>query len=141
MSLLFAGASKKKDAERALKKRPVLVLFFMEGCPHCENNKKAWEEAKQTCGMPTVEIESSAVPESEKEVTGFPTMMVIEKDGKKKSISGERQSGKEILKELGVKSSSGGRRVRRLNTLRRFDSRRNRKFRNRTLRNYIPLRK
>lgn len=141
MSLLFAGASKKKDAERALKKRPVLVLFYMEGCPHCENNKKAWKEAKEKSGMPSVEIESSAVPDSAKEVTGFPTMMVIEKDGSKKSISGERQSGGEILNELGVQPTSGGRRVRRFRTLRRFDSRRNRKFRNRTLRNYIPLRK
>lgn len=140
MSLMFAGASKKKDAERALKKRPVLVLFFMDGCPHCENNKKAWNEAKQKAGMSTVEIESSAVPDSQTQVAGFPTMMVIQKDGTKKTISGERQSGGEILSELGVKPVSGGR-VRRFRTLRRFDSRRNRKFRHRTLRNYIPLRK
>jgi hypothetical protein len=140
MSLMFAGASKKKDAERALKKRPVLVLFFMDGCPHCENNKKAWNEAKQKCGMPTVEIESSAVPDSQTDVNGFPTMMVMKKDGTKKSISGERQSGGEILSELGVKPVSGGRNH-RFRTFRRFDSRRNRKFRNRTLRNYIPLRK
>lgn len=140
MSLMFAGASKKKDAERALKKRPVLVLFFMDGCPHCENNKKAWNEAKQKAGMSTVEIESSAVPDSQSQVAGFPTMMVIQKDGTSKSISGERQSGGEILSELGVKPVSGGR-YRRFRTLRRSDSRRNRKFRHRTLRNYIPLRK
>ena len=106
MSIVLRGGDKKKEAEKLLKTRPILVLFFMDGCGHCEANKPAWEQAKKKAGMKAVEIESSAVPDSEG-VSGFPTMMLKDSSGTKE-ISGEKQSGDQILSELGVKK--GGRR-------------------------------
>jgi hypothetical protein len=127
-STIIRGADRKKDAEKILK-QPVLVLFYMDGCPHCEANRKAWEEAKKKAGVRTVEIESSATPESSG-VTGFPTMTY-----KGKEISGQKETGDEILKELGVpmkrRGLGGTRRVR--NALG------GRKLRHRTLRSYISF--
>jgi hypothetical protein len=133
---ILRGGDKKEEAKKLLKKQPLLVLFFMDGCPHCEANKPAWEEAKKKSKVPTAEIEASATPEEE--ATGFPTMKYKGPNGTKE-ISGQKSSGDEILNELEVpKKSSGGRR-------RRFRSRRdiNRlsggKFRNRTLRSYVSF--
>jgi hypothetical protein len=133
---ILRGGDKKEEAKKLLKTRPLLVLFFMDGCPHCEANKPAWEEAKRKSKVPTAEIEASATPEEE--ATGFPTMKYKGPEGTKE-ISGKKNSGDEILNELKVpKKSSGGRR-------RRFRSRRdiNRlsggKFRDRTLRNYVTF--
>jgi glutaredoxin len=127
-STVIRGADRKKDAEKILK-QPVLVLFYMDGCPHCEANRKAWEEAKKKAGVRTVEIESSATPESSG-VTGFPTMTY-----KGKEISGQKETGDEILKELEVpvkrRGLGGTRRVR--NALG------GRKLRHRTLRSYISF--
>jgi len=133
---VLRGGDKKEEAKKLLKTRPLLVLFFMDGCPHCEENKPAWEEAKKKAGVPTAEIEASATPEEE--ATGFPTMKFKSKKGTKE-ISGQKESGDEILEELDVpkKSSvSGGRRLR---SRRRVDRRGGRKTRHRTLRSYIPF--
>jgi len=116
MSRVLTGSSKKKDAEAILKQKPILVLFYMVGCPHCESNKPAWDDAKSQVGkeIKVVEIESSATPESSG-VTGFPTMMYIGKDGMKETINGEKSSGEEILKELKVpKKKKAGTRRRRM---------------------------
>jgi hypothetical protein len=127
-STVLRGADRKKDAEKILK-QPVLVLFFMDGCPHCEANKPAWEEAKKKSGVKTVEIESSATPESSG-VTGFPTMTY-----KGKEISGQKESGDEILKELEVPTKR-----RRLGGTRRVrNALGGRKLRHRTLRSYISF--
>ncbi len=135
----FVGAAKKQDAKKALQQRPVLVLFYMIGCPHCESNKPAWEEAKKQAGneIQIVEIESSAVPEDE-DVNGFPTMRHVDKSGKTSETSGQKKSGGEIAEALHMKSKGG---LRRRRTLRRGHSRRDRKLRHRTLRNYVSLRK
>lgn len=130
-SKVFRGAAKKQDAEKALQKRSVLVLFFMNGCPHCEANKPAWEDAKKKADVETVEIDEEATPESAG-VNGFPTMMY---NGK--TISGQKSSGDEILEELKVpkkSKKSGGRRATRGRS-----HRRNRKLRHRTLRNNVAL--
>ena len=138
MSTVLRGSAKKKDAEKLLAKRPVLVLFFMEGCPHCEANKPAWDEAKKKVGkgMATAEIEASATPDAAG-VSGFPTMKYVDASGAEKSISGAKQTGDEIIKELGVQPKKGG--SRRRHTGRRLTHRRNRKLRHRTLRNHIAL--
>lgn len=125
-----------KSAEQKLKQRPLLVLFYMDGCPHCEHNQKAWKEAKAKYGGATAEIESAEVPPSTG-VTSFPTMQYFPKTGKEESITGARQSGDDILKELKVSTSST--RGRRKRTFRRAHSRRNRKLRHRTLRNHVAL--
>jgi len=131
-TVVLRGGDKKEAARKLLKKQPLLVLFFMDGCSHCEANKPAWEEAKKKANVPTAEIEASATPEEE--ATGFPTM----KYGKK-AISGQKESGDEILDELKVpKKSSGGRRN-RLRTGRRINRLRGGKSRHRTLRSYVSF--
>jgi hypothetical protein len=140
----FVGAAKKEDAKKALQKRPVLVLFYMIGCPHCEANKPAWEDAKKQVDEDTeiVEIESSATPDEEG-VNGFPTMKYKDKSGKETETSGQKESGKEIVEELKVPKKKGGsrRRSSAKRSLRRTHRRRDRKLRHRTLRNYVSLRK
>ena len=131
-TVVLRGGDKKEAARKLLKKQPLLVLFFMDGCSHCEANKPAWEEAKKKANVPTAEIEASATPEEE--ASGFPTM----KYGKKE-ISGQKESGDEILDELKVpKKSSGGRRN-RLRTGRRVNRLRGGKSRHRTLRSYVSF--
>lgn len=132
----FIGAAKKEDAKKALRGRPILVLFYMTGCDHCKANKPAWDAAKQRAGknVEILEVESSAVPDDEG-VQGFPTMRHVDKDGKTTETSGEKHSAKEIEEELEIKK--GGSRRRR--TLRNTNRRRNRKLRHRTLRNHVAL--
>ena len=119
-----------------LKKRPLLVLFFMNGCPHCAANEKAWKEAKKKMGGNVAEIEADATPDSAG-VTGFPTMKYITEGGEERVITGARQSGGQILQELGVPTKKGG--SRRRVSLRRLRRTRNRKLRHRTLRNNIAF--
>lgn len=133
---VLRGAAKKEEAKELLKQRPLLVLFYMDGCPHCEANKPAWDEAKRKAGVPTAEIDAEATPSEE--ATGFPTMKYIS-DSEKKSISGQKSSGDEILDELKVpkKSRRGGRR--RLRSRRNINRRGSRKTGGRTLSSYITL--
>ena len=133
---VLRGGDKKEEAKKLLKTRPLLVLFFMDGCPHCETNKPAWEEAKRKADVPTAEIEASATPEEE--ATGFPTMKYKSEKGTKE-ISGEKKSGDEILEELDVPKKSAGGRRRRLRSRRHVDRRGGRKTRHRTLRSYVPF--
>jgi hypothetical protein len=129
----FVGAAKKDAAKQALRQRPALVLFFMIGCPHCEANQAAWEQAKQKApqGTKIVEVEADATPDEEG-VQGFPTMKYKKADGSETKTSGEKSSGDQILEELEVKPKKGGSKRRR-----RTHGRRNRKLLRRTLRHYI----
>lgn len=138
----FAGAAKKEDAKKALGNRPVLVLFYMIGCPHCEANKPAWEELKKEHPEEEyLEIEADATPDDEG-VSGFPTMKHKKEDGSEKVTSGEKHSAKEIADELEVspKKGSSRRRSSAKRALRRTHRGRNRKLRHRTLRNHVSLR-
>ena len=132
---VLRGANKKEEAKKLLKTRPLLVLFFMDGCPHCEANKPAWEQAKKKAGVRTVEIEASATPEEE--ATGFPTMKYKSNDGTTE-ISGQKETGDQILTELKVPKSAGGAR-RRLRSYRRVNRLRGGKTRHRTLRSYVTF--
>ena len=133
---ILRGGDKKEEAKKLLKKQPLLVLFFMDGCPHCEANKPAWEEAKKNSKVPTAEIEASATPEEE--ATGFPTMKYKSSKGTKE-ISGKKGSGDEILNELEVpKKLSGGRRG-RFRSRRDINRLRGGKTHHRTLRSYISF--
>jgi thiol-disulfide isomerase/thioredoxin len=131
----FVGAAKKDAAKKALRQRPVLVLFYMIGCPHCEANKPAWEEAKAKAPADTkiVEVDADATPEDEG-VQGFPTMKLKKADGSETKTSGQKESGDEILKELEVPSKTGGSKRRR-----RTHRGRKGKLLRRTLRNYVAL--
>jgi hypothetical protein len=131
----FEGASRKEDAKKALARRPCLVLFYMIGCPHCEANRPAWEEAKKKApkDMEIVEVDADATPDDEG-VEGFPTMKAKKADGSETKTSGEKSSGEEILKELDVKPKKGGSKRRR-----RTHRIGKRKLLRRTLRNYVAL--
>ena len=122
-----------QEAEEILQEKPLVVLFYMNGCPHCAANKPAWNEFKKSCKVPVAEIEANETPSSSG-VTGFPTMIHIKKDGSKKTAEGKRSSGKEIAEELETEESSGGRRATR--------RRRNRRVRHlvrRSSRNNVSL--
>ena len=133
---VLRGNDKKEEAKELLKKQPLLVLFFMDGCPHCEANKPAWEEAKKKANVPTAEIESSATPEEE--ATGFPTMKYKSSEGTKET-TGQKKSGDEILDELKVPKKSAGGRRRRLRSRRHVNRRGGRKSRHRTLSSYVTF--
>ena len=114
----------------------VLTLYFLNGCPACEGNEKAWKEAcKMIKGkMKTKRTESSEMPMGV-QVVSFPTMKIEDESGHEvKRIEGRRSSGKEILKDLGISSRT------RSHTLRRRGGVKSRKLRHRTLRNYVALR-
>ena len=133
---VLRGNDKKEEAKELLKTQPLLVLFFMDGCPHCDANKPAWEEAKKKANVPTAEIESSATPEEE--ATGFPTMKYKSSEGTKET-SGKKNSGDEILDELKVPKKSAGGRRRRLRSRRHINRRGGRKSRHRTLSSYVSF--
>jgi hypothetical protein len=88
---------------------PTVTLFWMNGCGACEHNKPAWTEFKKLCKgkVTTREVESANVKESDN-ISGFPTMRI---EGGT-SITGARESGKEIADALGLKLK-GGHRTRR----------------------------
>ena len=129
----FVGGKDKEAAKRALQQRPCLVLFYMIGCPHCAENKPAWDDAKSKApeGTEIVEVDMEATPEKEK-VEGFPTMKYKEEGKEDQVISGKRMSGDEILQELKVPTKKGGSKRRR-----RTHRIGKRKLRRRTLRHYV----
>lgn len=133
---VLRGNDKKEEAKELLKTQPLLVLFFMDGCPHCDANKPAWEEAKKKANVPTAEIESSATPEEE--ATGFPTMKYKSSEGTKET-TGKKNSGDEILDELKVPKKSAGGRRRRLRSRRHINRRGGGKSRHRTLSSYVSF--
>jgi hypothetical protein len=110
-----------EEARRSLRSRPVLVLFFMNGCPHCIHNEPAWRAAsKKVKGkMKIVRIESKDVP-PEEGVTSFPTMKYRPANGPDRVLPGSQKTGHDILSKLGLKGSRGTRR-------RKADTRRTRR--------------
>ena len=112
-----------------IKSSKVIVLFYMNGCPHCENVKgEFWNKLQDNnpLGTTYAQIESTKLP-SDTDVTGFPTFKKFSNGNEIKRIDGEVDKSK-FDKELGL---SGGRR-------RRFRSRRG-KRKSRTTRRRIPL--
>ncbi len=113
-----------------------MILYYMNGCPHCATNQSAWDQAKDEMKEKAEikEIESANAPT----IKSFPTMVFIAANGKEKRITGARKTGEEILEELKIRNE-GGSRVRRRNTRGRATRGRNRKIRHRTLRNHIAF--
>ena len=102
-----------QNAAGDLKRRPLLVFFYMEGCSHCEVTRPHWEEMKKKyVHIPAVEIESSRVP-SEERVSGFPTMKFKPLKGKERVTTGEKHSSAEIIRDLGLNRSLTRHRSRR----------------------------
>ena len=104
----------------------------MIGCPHCEAMRPAWEDAKKKLkkgGVEVKEKESKQVGPTDG-VSSFPTVVVYTSGEESKRIEGSRESGQEIVNELGLQ---------RAGSRRRRTHRGKRKTRHRTLRNYKAL--
>jgi len=112
----FLGTEKSSimgGVEKRLKRRPLLVLFYMDGCMHCEANKPKWDEFKRKhSNIAVEEIESADVPSSER-VNGFPTMKFKPRKGRERVISGQQESASEIERKFGLVNSLTRRRSRR----------------------------
>jgi thiol-disulfide isomerase/thioredoxin len=134
-SKVLRGAEKKEEAKKILQKKPILVMFFMDGCPHCESTMPHWDKmAGAHPEIETVKIEASATPD-DSGVSGFPTMEYHPPSGGSvKRIDGERASPAQIEADLGLRVK-GGRRRRTL----RNRNRRSRKFRHRSLSRHIAF--
>lgn len=90
------GGDKRSLVKQKLKNKNLLVVFVMDGCPHCEAIKPEVEKLKaQTQGNMAV-VESSAAPPS---ITGFPSFAMGNR-----VISGEKTAN-EVVSELGVTPS------------------------------------
>jgi thiol-disulfide isomerase/thioredoxin len=110
--LLFAnGGAKMEEARRSLQSRPVLVLFFMNGCQHCVRNEPAFRAAakKMKGKAKIVRIEAKDVP-PEEGVTSFPTMKYRPKVGPDRVLPGSQTKGMDILSKLGLKGGPSTRR-------------------------------
>jgi hypothetical protein len=112
------------DVKNSLKRRPLLVLFYMDGCSHCEANKPMWDQMKKKyVHIPVEEIESANVP-PEENVNGFPTMKYKPAKGRDRVISGQQPSAAEIARKLGLNRRSptrrGARRLSRHHSRRRI---------------------
>lgn len=103
------------DVKQKLKRRPLLVLFYMNGCSHCEANKPKWDEMKRKHGhIPVEEIESAEVP-PEEHVSGFPTMKFKPAKGRERVVTGQQESAEVLARKLGLnRRTSTRRRARRL---------------------------
>lgn len=96
-------------------KEPVVIFFYMIGCPHCEAMKGSWENLKaKHSDTKLVKVESQNVPKSlEGEINGFPHFMKI-KDGKKVvSVGGSMSEGALEQKLFGGLRGGRSRRLRR----------------------------
>ena len=104
------------DIKKALSsKEPVVIFFYMIGCPHCEKMKGPWENLKaKHSDTKLVKIESQNVPKSlESKIGGFPHFMKIE-DGKEKvSVGGSMPEGELESKLFGGLRGGRSRRLRR----------------------------
>jgi thiol-disulfide isomerase/thioredoxin len=104
------------NLEEVLKKKNIIIFFFMNGCPYCEKTKPFWDELKKRDSgkYEFAEIESQEVSdEKAKElgIKGYPHFIKIDSQGKKKGVSESKTSLGELSSALF--GSKGGRRTRR----------------------------
>jgi len=69
--------------------KPVVIFFFLEGCPHCTTMDPIMSELeKETPDIQFVKVESSVVP-SELGISGFPKFIKIQGGKQVSSVDGE----------------------------------------------------
>ena len=78
---MFEGESKHSKKEGFAGKREI-IYFHMEGCGHCKKFTPEWEKFAQGTDMPNQKVDAGDPLASKMEVSGFPTVLIIE-DGKK----------------------------------------------------------
>lgn len=107
--------------------RPVVVFYYMNGCPHCRDTWPAWRELKRSADGVFQEIEAK---DAKGVTSAFPTFVVRRKGKEVKRAMGTKTDARALARELGLRQRS-----RRGGT-----HRRTRGLRHRTLRNYVALR-
>ena len=110
--------------------KPRVIFFFMNGCPHCERTWPAWDKAKASLRKvaDVSEKESKEVSPTDG-VSSFPTIVVLKGASEVKRIEGARENPKQLIKEIGLRTSRSRSRGRRT-------YRRRLHLTKRTLRNY-----
>ena len=97
-----------KEFEAALKRRlcPFLVLFYADWCGHCQTYKPQWEKF---VAMPNRKVHVAAVQDEQQknvaslndaQLQGYPTVVLIDKDGKKTTISSEDMRDEKAMATL-----------------------------------------
>lgn len=81
-------------------KRPILILYHMNMCPHCQVLKPTWEKVKRKLrtgdGLQVAEVEYSnlsVLPPNLRQIRGFPTIQMIEHGKVKQEYYGDRSLG------------------------------------------------
>ena len=94
-------------------KKPVVVFFYMTGCPHCEHTMGPWKElASRNLPYSFAQVESEHVP-TDMGVVGFPHFEARHKGGAKTTADGAKESADEIASSLNLVRSGGRRHMRR----------------------------
>ncbi len=117
-------------------KKPTIIFFYMDGCPHCKNTMGPWKEvaSKYAKQYTFAQVESQNVPSS-LGIYAYPHF-IIYKDGKRKEVAGSKTTTAELETALGFLSTAG-KRTRRRRAHR--GTRRRRQGRHGALSGYIAL--
>lgn len=110
------------DIKKALtSKEPVVIFFYMIGCPHCEAMKDPWENLKaKHSDTKLVRVESQNVPKSlEGEINGFPHFMKIKHGKKVVSVGGSMPEDALETKLFGLRGGRSRRLRRRTRKVKR----------------------
>jgi hypothetical protein len=112
--------------------KPVVIFFYMTGCPHCVRTMPVWNETASK-GLPYTfaQVESEHVP-ADTGITGFPHFMARHADGTTTVSDGSKSSVSEIESSLKLKPKLGGRRRNKRRTNRVRARRMTRRIRKRT---------
>lgn len=77
--------------------RPVLILYHMNMCPHCQVLKPTWDKVKKklktNSGIITAEVEfadMNMLPVQLRQIRGFPTIQVLHRGKVKQEYFGDR---------------------------------------------------
>ena len=83
----------------AMKKKPVMMLYYANFCVHCNMMKPNWEEAKVVLAaennLQVAEVEYSnldLLPQNLKGVVGFPTIVLLQNGKVEQEYSGDRSA-------------------------------------------------
>ena len=113
-------------------KNPIVIFFYMAGCPYCERTMPAWNDVASK-GLPYTfaQVESEHVP-ADTGITGFPHFMARHSGGSVTVSDGSKSSASEIESSLNLKPKLGGRRRNKRRTTRVRARRSTRRIRKRT---------
>lgn len=102
-------------------KEPVVIFFYMIGCPHCEKMNGPWKNLKaKHSDTKLVKVESQNVPKSlEGKINGFPHFMRIENGKEKVSFGGSMSEDALEQKLFGLRGGRSRRLRRRTRKVKR----------------------